>query len=190
MEPPICRRTRAGAVRRWQAGQGKNPFAGTLDGFHPGVKSFASRMTEMVIRDMHVQMAESPFIEDVAARKTTSESDVVGKKTSELTVANGLAFVNADNTDPLMAQDGTYEHPYTTVQHGVNAAFISPDLTTTYVMAPCLRRHVWRDRRGSSRGYRVGCGHTHLTVMEASSFGGGTMPSCGCAQSRSDVHNL
>jgi hypothetical protein len=101
---------------------GSNPFAA---GAAPaGSSSQASRMTEMVIRDMRVQMATSPFVEDPEAmRVTVAEAEGIATRFSAetFTLLDDVTFVDDDNTGGV--EDGTAEHPFDIIQEGVDASF-------------------------------------------------------------------
>lgn len=102
--------------------RGKNPFAGALDGFKPGAATpdVASRMTEMVMRDLHIRTDMSEPEEIVANRrmldKKLLDSD---RQDYNLVLASDVTFVDDDNTGP---QDGSWEHPYRQINTGVQNA--------------------------------------------------------------------
>jgi len=97
--------------------RGRNPFEGFQDNFKAGRREFRERMSEMVMRDPHVRIHESGFIEDESLRQVKSET----RSSSEtLVVLDDVSFVNNSNGG---AEDGTAENPFNTVQEGVNGAF-------------------------------------------------------------------
>jgi hypothetical protein len=102
--------------------RGKNPFAGALDGFKPGAATpnVASRMTEMVMRDLHIRTDMSEAEEIVANRrmldKKLLDSD---RQDYNLVLASDVTFVDDDNTG---LQDGTWENPYRQINTGVQNA--------------------------------------------------------------------
>ena len=103
--------------------RGKNPFAGALDGFKPGAAKppFASRMTEMVVRDLHVRTDQSAPEEIVPDRqilqKTLTGSS---RKDYTLVLASGVTFVDDDNRSSV--EDGSWENPYRQINTGVQNA--------------------------------------------------------------------
>jgi len=84
--------------------QGKNPFDGWKDlfKFGQGTRPLKDRMTDMVIRDI-----------DVIAEEVTGP-------TTQSTEVDGMVYVDNSNTG---TEDGSYEHPYNTIQEGVDNAF-------------------------------------------------------------------
>ncbi len=108
----------------------KNPFAGTLDGFKPtrrGGRPFDARLTEMVMRDPRVQTrltephAITPF--------TVSELLEQTQKKLFDTVNDSLIYVDKDNVSGI--EDGTFEHPFSTIGKAIAAA--GGNLNTVYV---------------------------------------------------------
>ena len=153
--------------------KGKNPFAGTLDQFKPGVKPFASRLTEMVIRDMHIQMSESEFSEVTSKRDLSSQSKVVAKKTTNLVVTNGIAFVDGDNQG---FENGTFEHPYDRIQEGVTRAALDPNIDITYVENVTQVGDRYNENVIVLPGVTVWGAGTAIQGYGGRSFGGGTKP--------------
>jgi hypothetical protein len=84
---------------------GKNPFEGwqEIASFGKGPRPVKKRMTDMVIRDIDVLL------------------DEVTTDPVETTEVDGLTYV--DNSNATGIEDGTYEHPYTAIQDGVDNAF-------------------------------------------------------------------
>ena len=101
--------------------KGRNPFAGTMAGFAPSSKRapFASRLTEMVMRDLHVRTEVSEVIEDVSRREENTVSQSVTEESRYTLVANAN-FVDGDNKTGV--ENGTAEHPYDTIKEGVSNA--------------------------------------------------------------------
>lgn len=124
--------------------RGKNPFAGALAGFTPGTKKaeFSSRMTEMVIRDLHIRTDVSEPEEVVADRrqleKTLLKSD---RKDYNLVLASDVTFVDDDNRSGI--ENGSWEHPYrqinTGVQNAVGTMVYVRDAAQTYYENVVLR---------------------------------------------------
>ena len=106
-----------------QLSHGRNPFKGALAGFTPGSQrpAFASRMTEMVIRDLHVRSDVSDPVEVVGDRrqleKTLIQSD---RKDHNLVLASDITFVDDDNRSGV--ENGTWENPYRQINTGVQKA--------------------------------------------------------------------
>jgi hypothetical protein len=101
--------------------KGRNPFAGTVAGFTPSGKRvpFASRLTEMVMRDLHVRTEVSEVMEDVSRREETSVSQTV-TEASRYTLVTNANFVDGDNRSGV--ENGTAEHPYNTISEGASNA--------------------------------------------------------------------
>lgn len=92
---------------------GRNPFKGTKSVMMPGVRSFAQRLTENVVRDPHIQVC----------KKTDETSEIVENSvTTDTTYAmmRYTIFVDGDNNTGF--EDGTLRHPFNTIQEGVDAA--------------------------------------------------------------------
>ncbi len=103
--------------------RGKNPFVGALDGFKPGaVKApFASRMTEMVVRDLHIRSDMSDPVEVVSDRRTLEKKMTsLDRKDFNLVLASGVTFVDDDNLSGV--EDGSWENPYRQINTGVQSA--------------------------------------------------------------------
>lgn len=95
--------------------EGKNPFSGAFS--RPKPAPFASRLFEMVIRDLKIQTEDSGYVENekvraVDVKRSSSRSTVV--------LMDNLTFVDDSNTTGI--ENGTAENPYNTIQKGVNAA--------------------------------------------------------------------
>ena len=101
--------------------KGRNPFAGTVAGFKPSAQRvpFASRLTEMVMRDLHVRTEISEVREDVRQREETRVSRSVAES-SRYTLVTNANFVDGDNQSGV--EDGTAEHPFNTISEGVSNA--------------------------------------------------------------------
>ena len=103
--------------------RGKNPFAGAMDGFKPGSgkPDFASRMTEMVVRDLHVRTDMSEP-EEVVSDRRVLEKKLTGtsRKDYNLVLASGVTFVDDDNRSGV--ENGSWENPYRQINTGVQSA--------------------------------------------------------------------
>lgn len=97
---------------------GKNPFAGTAAALQARQAAFADRLSEMVIRDPHVRIHESGYIENEGLKEVDVDVDV---DEDELVVMDDINFVSNGNASGY--ENGTDEHPYNTVQEGVDNAF-------------------------------------------------------------------
>ncbi|MCZ7591580.1 MAG: inverse autotransporter beta domain-containing protein [Kiritimatiellae bacterium] len=101
----------------FELAHGRNPFAGTSDQLKAARRTLRDRLLEMVIRDPHIRLNESGYIEDVPAREVKSDTDT---RTKKLLVMDDVSFVNDRNTG---MENGTAEHPWSTVQEGVDGSF-------------------------------------------------------------------
>jgi hypothetical protein len=81
---------------------GKNPFKGWKEAtkFKKGLRSLKKRLVDPVVRDLDI------VSENVSANPV------------ETTQISGLVYVNNSNTTGV--EDGSKEHPYNTIQEGVN----------------------------------------------------------------------
>ncbi len=103
--------------------RGKNPFAGAMDGFKPGTAKppFASRMTEMVVRDLHIRTDMSDPEEVVSDRRILEKKlTSLDRKDFNLVLASGVTFVDDDNRSGV--EDGSWENPYRQINTGVQSA--------------------------------------------------------------------
>ena len=103
--------------------RGRNPFAGALDGFKPGAKKpdFASRMTEMVVRDLHIRTDASEPEEVVSDRRVLEKKIVnTDRKDYNILLASDVTFVDDDNRSGV--EDGSWENPYRQINTGVQSA--------------------------------------------------------------------
>jgi hypothetical protein len=103
--------------------RGKNPFAGALEGFKPGTTKspFASRMTEMVVRDLHIRSDMSKAEEVVADRRILEKKQTsLDRKDFNLVLYSGVTFVDDDNRSGV--EDGSWENPYRQINTGVQSA--------------------------------------------------------------------
>jgi hypothetical protein len=98
--------------------RGKNPFAGTEAALKARQQAFSERLSEMVIRDPHVRLHESGFIENEDLKDVDVDVDV---EEDEKVVLDDINFVNNGNNSGF--ENGTDEHPYNTVQEGVDNVF-------------------------------------------------------------------
>lgn len=102
---------------------GKNPFAGALDGFKPGVRKvpFASRLTEMVVRDLHIRTDASQPEEIETDRRQLEKTLVASeRKDYNVVLASDVTFVDDDNRSGK--EDGSWENPYRQINTGVQQA--------------------------------------------------------------------
>ncbi len=102
---------------------GRNPFEGGAKGLRTSKEksSFESRMTEMVMRDLHVQTEMSEAIEDITQRMETHVTKQLNKSPTNTTVlASDVTFVDGDNNTGI--ETGSAEHPYNTLGEGVGNA--------------------------------------------------------------------
>jgi hypothetical protein len=97
---------------------GRNPFAGTEAAFQARRVAFRERLSEMVIRDPHVRLHESGYLENEELKDVDVDVD---ESESELVVLDDINFVRNSNTSGF--ENGTDEHPYNTVQEGVDNVF-------------------------------------------------------------------
>lgn len=97
--------------------RGKNPFAGTSEQVRRAKRTFRDRLNEMVIRDPHVRIHESGYIENEGLKQVETDID---RDENELVILDDVNFVNNKNTG---FENGTDEHPYNTVQEGVDNVF-------------------------------------------------------------------
>jgi hypothetical protein len=103
--------------------RGKNPFAGALDGFKPGTVKppFASRMTELVVRDLHIRSDMSDPVEILSDRRILEKKQTsLDRKDFNLVLAYGVTFVDDDNRSGV--EDGSWENPYRQINTGVQNA--------------------------------------------------------------------
>ena len=94
--------------------RGENPFRESFSGRTTDLRS---RLYDMVMRDPKVRLEDSGFREDPSSRTTTVE---VTRQRVHHTVLDDVNFVDGDNSG---SQDGTAEHPYTSIQTAVDRAF-------------------------------------------------------------------
>lgn len=112
---------------RWMAGcrvrlncdlaalaRGENPFKHS---FSPQSTDLRSRLYGMVIRDPKIRTADSGYRENPAAATTTVQ---VSRRRIYHTLLDDVNFVNGDYQG---AENGTAEHPYTSIQTAVDNAF-------------------------------------------------------------------
>ena len=119
---------------------GKNPFEGTFDRFKPRSKRphIASRMTEMVMRDLHVNMTQTKMEEMVGKRESSTVVTGTSYQNVTYTVADDVTFV-----DVLYSgiEEGTKEHPYNTITEGIdnniaNKVFVETGLYQENITVP------------------------------------------------------
>ncbi len=102
---------------------GGNPFAGALAGFKPGrgKSLFAGRLTEMVIRDLHIRTEVTAPVEVIEDRQIL-EKTLIARDRADYTeiLARDVTFVDDDNLGSL--GNGTWEHPYRQINTGIQNA--------------------------------------------------------------------
>lgn len=149
---------------------GHNPFAGTRAGFDASAeRAFVQRLAEMVMRDPHIRIGASDYIENENLRQTTHSSSSISQSSSlaltsqqTTTVADDVTFVdgvNGDNANP-----GTFEQPKQTVDGGVNPGNPAEVRSTVFVWHMpddydenvVVNRNVNLIGQGQSLGYRGG----------------------------------
>jgi hypothetical protein len=100
---------------------GKNPFEGFLEGFKPQhtdeQERFASRLSENIIRNPHVSLAQSKFIDvkdkvQVVDPPTTTMSGTPFTTTTILTMGGAPITITHVNSAATSPGDGTFAHPY------------------------------------------------------------------------------
>lgn len=94
--------------------RGENPFRNSFSGRPSGLRA---RLYDMVMRDPKVRVEDSGFRQDPSSPTTTVE---VTRQRVHHTVLDDVNFVDGDNPGQ---QDGTAEHPYTSIQQAVDRAF-------------------------------------------------------------------
>ena len=101
---------------------GRNPFSGALDGFRrsSGRPPFASRLTDMVIRDLHIRTEISPLAEVVPDRRVETTLVSHDRHDYHEVLASGVTFVDGDNQGAVA--NGTWENPYPRIAAGVQDA--------------------------------------------------------------------
>ena len=100
---------------------GRNPFADVASGFKrpSGPPPLSSRMTDMVVRDLHIRTDASGFEEVTQDRKVLKEQTISRSEDSDThTLLSDVTFVDDDNRSGV--ENGTWEHPYRKIQDGVN----------------------------------------------------------------------
>ena len=104
--------------------RGRSPFSA------PARKpaGLSARLSEMVMRNPGIRMLESGPIENVDARQVTTTTHTSTKTDDTVVLMTNVVFVDGRNRGGI--ENGTGEHPYNTIQEGVDAA---PAGTTVYV---------------------------------------------------------
>ncbi len=102
----------------WNLARGRNPFEGIGESLRPTRREMRDRLSDMVMRDPHVRMTESGWIEDVGRMTASSSSRTFSKS---YVVLDDVNFVNNANVSGI--EDGSAEHPWHLVQEGVDAVF-------------------------------------------------------------------
>jgi hypothetical protein len=145
--------------------QGKNPFAGTSEQVKAARRTFRDRLNEMVIRDPHVRLHESGFIENEGLKQVDTDID---RDENELVILDDVNFVNNKNTG---FENGTDEHPYNTVQEGVDNVFGDKNVYV-YKGIKSYRENVRIEEDGVSL-LGEGCA---IEGFGGEKFGGGKFP--------------
>ncbi|HBA84261.1 MAG TPA: hypothetical protein DCZ95_09235 [Verrucomicrobia bacterium] len=98
--------------------KGRNPFAEMDSRFKRKAQPFASRLTEMVMRDPHIRTEISGFIEreDLRQVDTQRHTDL---QREDIPLLEDVTFVSSGSPDG----DGTAEDAYETIQEAVDHAF-------------------------------------------------------------------
>ena len=121
--------------------RGKNPFEGFLDGFKPQQQTdeqerFAARLSENIIRNPHVSLAQSRFIDvkdkvQAVDPPSTSVSGTPFTTTTILTMGGVPITIDHVNSAATSAGDGTFEHPYLTLTLA-NSAAVKTNIVLLY----------------------------------------------------------
>lgn len=103
--------------------RGQNPFSGALSGFKMGPTRppFARRLTEMVVRDLHVRTDVSKPAEVVEDRRVL-EKVLIAHSRKDVTeiLATDVTFVDGDNRSGM--ENGSWENPYRQINTGMQNA--------------------------------------------------------------------
>ena len=99
--------------------KGRNPFATAKSRLDGAPRDLSARLTEMVMRDPQVRLDVSKFIEnpDLAIEQVARSRD---KDSTAYVLLPDVQFVNGGAAG---AADGTAEHPFPTIQQGVDAVY-------------------------------------------------------------------
>lgn len=102
-------------------GHGKSPFAGALDGFKLGKTTapLSSRLTEMVIRDLHVR-TEATQPEELIQDRVLKSKKLISRRNRDKhtdVIVDDVTFVDDDNRSGV--ENGSWEHPYSSIGEGV-----------------------------------------------------------------------
>lgn len=144
-----------------QLSQGRNPFQGATEGMKAQKQktTIASRLTEMVMRDLHVQTERTEMQEEVEKREVSTTVQILGKNDVSETLATDVIFVHGERGDD--ANPGTYEQPVRTIGTGISNTtynvFVLPTLVPYNV-------NVYIDRNVNlmGQGYPIGEGGKYL----------------------------
>lgn len=98
---------------------GRNPFAGAAAGFtrSAGSLPFASRLTDMVVRDLHLRSEVSPWQEVLADRHDEIIRIAHGHQEFHDVLYPDVTFVDHDRAGVI--PDGTWENPFSRIGDGV-----------------------------------------------------------------------
>ncbi|MCO6401285.1 MAG: inverse autotransporter beta domain-containing protein [Verrucomicrobia bacterium] len=150
----------------WNLARGRNPFEGIGESARPTRREMRDRLSDMVMRDPHVRMHESGWIEDPSRMTVSRKSKTTSKGH---VVLDDVNFVN--NANQTGVEDGSAEHPWHLVQEGVDAAFGLKNVYVFQGIAP-YDEHVMVEQNGVNlRGEG-----TAIPGFGGKIFGGGKYP--------------
>ena len=138
-----------------QIARGRNPFVTAKARLHGAPRDLSARLTEMVMRDSQIRIETSDFIENESLATEETTRDRSTDRTSYVLLPD-VNFVDGDEGAPPIANpaaraqplvngndgaafgDGSAEHPFATIQQGVDAVFGTRnvyvyDATSAYV---------------------------------------------------------
>ncbi len=140
--------------------KGRNPFAGAVDGMRIQKQktTIASRLTEMVMRDLHVQTEFSEIVEEVEKRQQTSTTQIVDQKPVGDTLGTDIIFVNQDTGND--ANPGTIDAPVQQIPTGISMG------NNVFVMASInpylVNLEIAKSVNLMGQGYPIGHGGKYL----------------------------
>lgn len=171
-------------IGAWAAG--KNPFAGAVAGFKPARRNaerpFDYRLTEMVMRDPRVQSE----VEDVDTIQYTVNEVLQQNQTRIRDVlVDNLVYVDGDNGTG--AEDGTFEHPYSTITEALEE---NPETIYVFDAGTAYRERLFIDKDGQTLigsgtglpahgGYRFATGRYPVLVNPGRKSKDSVMPFAG-----------
>jgi hypothetical protein len=101
--------------------RGRNPFKGAMEGFKPGKSQapFSSRLSDLVVRDLHVRTDQTEPEEIVENQRVLSKTQTGHSRQEYLeTLFTDVTFVDDDNMSGI--ENGSWEYPYRVIQDGVD----------------------------------------------------------------------